>query len=41
MGLMNAPAMLMQMMNYLFMDMLGKRVVVYLNDVLIYTTMVE
>ena len=41
MGLTNAPAMFMRMMNNLFMDMLGKRVIVFLDNVLIYRTMVE
>ena len=41
MGLMNAPEMFMRMMNNLFMDMLNKRVVVFLDDVPIYSTMAE
>ena len=40
-GLMNAPAIFMQMMNNLFIDMLDKGVVVFLDDVLIYSTIVE
>ena len=38
MGLMNAPEMFMQMMNNLFMDILCKGVIVFLDDVLIYST---
>ena len=38
---MNAPATFMQTMNNLFMDMLDKGVVIFLDDVLIYSTMVE
>ena len=41
MGLMNAPAMSMQTMNNLFMEMLDKGVVVFLDDKLIYTTTLE
>ena len=41
MGLMNAPAMFMRMMNNLFEDMLDQGVVVFLDDVLIYTTTSE
>ena len=41
MGLTNAPAMFMQMMNNLFVDMLDKGVIVFLDDVLIYSTMVD
>ena len=41
MGLMNVLATYMRMMNNLFMDMLDKGVVVFLNNVLIYSTMVE
>ena len=41
MGLMNVPATLMQTINNLFMDMLDKEVVVFLDDVLIYSTTVE
>ena len=40
-GLINVPATFMQVMNSLFMDMLDKGVVVFLNDILIYSTMVE
>ena len=41
MGLMNAPAMFMRMMNNLFEDMLDQGVVVFLNDMLIYSTTSE
>ena len=41
MGLMNAPAMFMRMMNNLLGDMLDKGVVVFLDDMLIYSTMAE
>ena len=41
MGLTNAPAIFMQIMNNLFVDMLDKGVVVFLDDILIYSTMVE
>ena len=41
MGLTNAPAMFMQMMNNLLEDMLDKGVVVFLDDMLIYSTTVE
>ena len=41
MGLTNAPARFMQMMNSLLIDMLDKGVVVYLDDILIYNTMME
>ena len=41
MGLKNMPAMIMQMINNLFMDMLDKGVVVFLDDILIYSTTVE
>ena len=41
MGLTNAPAMFMQMMNNLFTDMLDKGVIVFLDEVLIYSTTVE
>ena len=41
MGLMNVPATFMQMMNNLFVDMLDKGVVVFLDDILIYSKIVE
>ena len=41
MGLMDAPAMLMQIMKNLLVDMLDKAVVVLLNNELIYSTMVK
>ena len=41
MGLTNAPTTFMRMMNDLFMDMLDKGVIVFLDDMLIYSTMVE
>ena len=41
MGLTNAPAMFMQMMNNLFEDMLDQGVVVFLDDMLIYSTTLE
>ena len=41
MGMRNAPAMFMQTMNDLFMDMLDKGVMVFLDDILIYSTIVE
>ena len=41
MGLTNAPAMFMQTMNNLFLDLLDNRFVVFLGSVLIYSTMVE
>ena len=41
MGLTNAPAKFMQTMNNLFVDMLDKGVIVFLDDMLIYSTMVE
>ena len=40
-GLTNAPAMFMQTTNNLFMEMLDRGVVVFLDDVFIYSTMVE
>ena len=41
MGLTNAPATFMQIMNNLFADMLDKGVIVFLDDMLIYSTMAE
>ena len=41
MGLANAPAIFMRMMNNLFEDMLDQGVVVFLDDMLIYSTTVE
>ena len=41
MGPMNAPAMFMQTMNNLSADMLDKGMIVFLDDVLIYSTTVE
>ena len=41
MGLTNAPATFMQTMKNVFIDMLDKREVVFLDDRLIYSTMVE
>ena len=41
MGLTNVPAMFMQMMNNLFADMLDKGLIVFLDDMLIYSTMAE
>ena len=41
MGLTNVAAMFMQMMYNLFTDMLDKVVIAFLDDVLIYSTMVE
>ena len=41
MGLTNTPESFMQAMNNLFVDMLDKRVVVFLDVLLIYSTMVE
>ena len=41
MGMINAPATFMKTMNNLFIDMLDKGVVVFLDDVLIYSAMVE
>ena len=41
MGLKNAPEMFMRMMNNLLEDILDKGVVVFLDDVLIYSTTVE
>ena len=39
MGLTNAPATFMQRMTNLFVDMLDKGVVVFLDDMIIYSTM--
>ena len=41
MGLMNAPEIFMQMMNNLFVAILDREVMVFLDDMLIYGTMVE
>ena len=41
MGLTNAPATFIQTMNNLLVDMLDKGVVVFLDDILIYSIMVE
>ena len=41
MGLMNAPATFLRMMNNLFEDMLDQGVVVFLDDMLIYSTILE
>ena len=41
MGLMNMPVMFMQKMNNLFLDMLDKGVVVFLDSILIYSTIVR
>ena len=41
MGLMNALAVFMQTMNNLFVGMLDKGVVVFLDDILIYSTTVK
>ena len=41
MGLTNVPATCMQMMNNLFMDMLDKGVIVFLDNMLIYSTVAE
>ena len=40
-GLMNAPAIFMKKMNSLFVDLLDKGVVVFLDDVLIYSKTME
>ena len=40
-GLMNVPTTFMGMMNNLFNDMLDQRVVVFLDDMLIYSNMPE
>ena len=39
-GLMNMPALFMRTVNSLFMDLLDNGVVVFLDDMLIYSTMV-
>ena len=41
MGLTNAPAMFMWTRNNLFVDMLDEVVVVFLDDIVIYSTIVE
>ena len=41
MGLKNAPAMFMRMMNNLFIEMMDKGVVVFLYDILIYSITVK
>ena len=41
MGLTNAPAMFMRTMNSPFVEMLEKWVVVFLDDIVIYSTIVE
>ena len=41
MGLMNTPAIFIRMMNNLFKDMLDQEVVVFLDDMLIYSTTLE
>ena len=41
MGLKNAPAMFMQTMNNLFMDLLDNGILVFLDDMSIYSTMIE
>ena len=41
MGLINVPAMFMQMINNLFIDILYKGIVVFLDDVLVYSTMAK
>ena len=41
MGLTSVPAMFMRMMNNLFEDILDQGVVVFLDDMLIYSTMLE
>ena len=40
-GLTNAPATFMRAMNNLFVDLLDKGVVVFLDDILIYSTTLE
>ena len=41
MGLTNIPAPFMQTMNNLFVDLLDNRVLLFLDNILIYSTMVE
>ena len=41
MGLINAPATFMQIMNDLFMDILDKGLVFFLDDILIYSAILE
>ena len=41
MGLTKAPAMFMRMINNLFVDMLDKGVIMFLDDMLIYSTIVD
>ena len=41
MGLMNAPTIFMQTMNNLFSDMLDSSMVVFLDDILVYSCMVK
>ena len=41
MGLINMPATFMRMMNNFFMDMLDKGVVIFLDNILIYSTIAD